>query len=139
MANEMESNNINFYVPSLEALKYRKEFYSTTKLIDEKSTEWYKRVQDVGNKCEFGGLYDYLIIDKFVSGLSDCILQSITEGTTIKLEQLLSIALGTQEIGQNTKQEQFDTSEYLEVNSNCEDLKIESVGLFTLNKVFIFL
>lgn len=83
---------INYHVPSFDAIQQRKSFYTSTKLSDETVLEWYERIENVGNKCQFNHFHDFMVLDKFVCGLDDGILERLSEGIVLSLQEIFALA-----------------------------------------------
>lgn len=66
--------NLRMYkykVPSMEILQNRREFYDLWRRCDDKTTAWLERVENCIGRCEFPAvIVEYLLIDRFVSGLN---------------------------------------------------------------------
>lgn len=117
MFQENKTNSPNYQIPSCEAIQQRKVFYTSTKFTDETVFEWYERVENVGNQCEFNRFHDFLILDKFVTGLDDGVLKRLSKEILLSLDEIFAIAsLETQDsslIGSETlvKSEDFEATE----------------------------
>lgn len=82
-----------YEAPTQSAFRCRRTFYATIKDVTETIGEWFARIQDNINGCDFGELTDVMFIDKFISGLDDDLVSKFTETSTLTAEQSLLIAL----------------------------------------------
>lgn len=57
--------------PSIAAYQNRKKFHSNQRYQYESSAEWFHRVSESLNGCEYGEFSDFLFIDKFIAGLDN--------------------------------------------------------------------
>lgn len=92
MGKGSEITNLIYEIPNEEVLRNRKIFYTITKGIEESIVDWFKRIQNSVNGCDFGEQHDAMLIDKFISGLSDDLITKFTKTRTLTTNQLLSIA-----------------------------------------------
>lgn len=92
MGKKSKVKNLVYKTPTEVALLYRKTFYTITKDIEESLDEWFSRIQDNVNYCDFGELSDVMFIDKFISGLNDDLISKFTQNRTLTAEQSLLIA-----------------------------------------------
>lgn len=119
MFQENKINSPNYQIPSFEAIQKRKLFYTSAKFTDETVFEWYKRVENAGNQCEFNHLHDFLILDKFVTGLNDGILKRLSEKIVLSLDEIFAIASPeTQESSLSVVETQVQNEDLSTINSN---------------------
>lgn len=71
MSNVSNLLSIFYEIPTDAILEHRKHFYSTEKEATEPVAEWFCRIRNAIEHCEFGGFSNFLIIDKFFCGLDD--------------------------------------------------------------------
>lgn len=82
----------SYNTPSRAAFHCRKLFHSCQREHIESNEKWLRRIEEYLNGCEFGTLSDYMLIDKFISGLSDDIVDRFAQTHSITVQELLTIA-----------------------------------------------
>lgn len=82
-----------YKMPAEEARKHRKEFHSYNRKSDETMDCWFYRIEGCLSGCDYGGLRDYMLIDKFMSGSTENVFEDFSHLEMISVEQLLSIIL----------------------------------------------
>lgn len=93
---------IVYKTPSNEVFHHRQQFHATQKTPNESILDWYKRLQKVINRCEFENVTDYMLIDKFVSGLGDADFEKISQVTTWTIDELILVVIGNAHIFKNS-------------------------------------
>lgn len=76
-------NMFDYVTPSISAYGNRKMFYSNQRNHDESTEKWFQRLFASLDGCEYGASADFMLIDKFITGLSN--------ETFAKLPQILTI------------------------------------------------
>lgn len=90
---EIQNNTeILYKTPSLTIFNCRKIFHTIQKCQTETLQEWFNRIQMAIVGCDFGQLGDFLVIDKFMSGLSDSIFEKFSPSAELAVDELLAIA-----------------------------------------------
>lgn len=97
-----------YTIPSSTAYHKRKRFYSNDRNQYETNEEWFHRVFESLNGCEFGELTDFMLIDKFIAGLNDETFQKYAVNTALSVNDALSIGLNKDD---NQKSNFHETSE----------------------------
>lgn len=92
MGRKLRIKYLVYKTPSEAAFRCRKLFYTASKDINESIDEWFNRVKESVNSCDFGELSNVMLIDKFISGLSDNLTENFIEKSTLTAEESLSIA-----------------------------------------------
>lgn len=78
-----------YKTPKKEIIKIRKAFYDLKRRKNEPTDKWLKRVQKCIDCCDFPIFMEFLLIDRFVCGLSKAEIEIILKTETWSLEQLL--------------------------------------------------
>lgn len=84
---------VAYQMPAEETRKHRNEFHSYNRISDETMDCWFYRIEGCLSGCDYGALRDYMLIDKFMSGLTEDIFKDFSHFEMINVEQLLSIIL----------------------------------------------
>lgn len=111
--------------PSLVAFHHRQQFHATQKAQDETVSDWYKRLQKFVENCEFQDITDYMLIDKFVSGLGEVDFQKISQVPTWTSEELILVVIGNEHIFNTGVRKQINESH----SSLCMNIKAESTNV----------
>lgn len=53
------------------SIQYRRAFHSASKETNESVTEWYHRLTELAQQCDYGGYLEVLVLDKLVLGLDE--------------------------------------------------------------------
>lgn len=80
--------SIKYKIPSLRVRYNRKIFCGLKKKRNELVNDWFNRVQDRINRCEFEKFTEVLLIDKFFCELSDDEIKPYLDTDTWSLKQL---------------------------------------------------
>lgn len=59
----------NEYVTRTSLFRERAKFYSARQLKNETISEWFDRLKYLSAECKFGGRFDTIMLDRFISGL----------------------------------------------------------------------
>lgn len=92
MTDVLNSSEVIYKTPSHSAFHYRKIFHAIEKKPNEELEQWFCRIQTAIIDCDFGNCTNFMLIDKFISGLSEKTFEKYSETSTLGVEQLLSIA-----------------------------------------------
>lgn len=84
---------IIYKTPSRSVFEKRKIFHGIQKWNSEEPQEWFDRIQIAIDGCDFGSLNNFMMIDKFISGLNESIFEKFIQTTELSVEDLLVIAL----------------------------------------------
>lgn len=73
----------------------RRKFYNATQVSNESIFNWYSRILELSENCEFGDAYSDVMLDRFVSGLSSSSVADRIRTLPIdtKLYNLIDIAI----------------------------------------------
>lgn len=116
---------ILYKTPTVAAFHHRQQFHATQKVLNESISDWFKRLQNYVTKCEFEQISDYMLIDKFVSGLNDTDFEKISQVATWTAEELVLVVIGNAHIFKNLpiKDEEQANDRYdelpVEVKTEC--------------------
>lgn len=92
-----------YQTPTVAAFHKRKVFHATRKEHSESISDWFKRVQQFITKCEFDCMTEYMLIDKFVSGLNDIDFQKIAKVANWTLQDIILVVIGNEHIFKTTQ------------------------------------
>lgn len=91
-----------YKTPSIEAFRNRKRFHATQKTHSESTSDWFKRLQKCLNNCNFDYISDYMLIDKFLSGLNETEFEKMLQVPNWTIDELILVVIGNAHIF-NTK------------------------------------
>ena len=88
----------NHYLESL-ILKKRREFHSLQQFSSESITQWYTRVKEAADQCDFGEQSNDRIKDQFVNGMEEGAILDCVLGASYKtsLRKIIETALKKEE------------------------------------------
>lgn len=86
-------NTVDYKIPAENAYLNRQKFYSCQKQLNESIEVWYQRIESCVNGCDYGDLSTFMLIDKFVSGLSFTTYDRLKHLNIRTGEQVLAIAV----------------------------------------------
>lgn len=89
---------IVYKTPSRSIFQNRQQFHAAQKTNDESTSDWFKRLQQIIGICEFETIAEYMLIDKFVSGLSNSDFEKISQVLSWSLEELVLLVLGNSHV-----------------------------------------
>lgn len=92
MMEVFDSNKIIYNVPTYSVFHCRKIFHEIQKDKNEKLEEWFWRVNVTISECDFGHLTDYMLIDKFIGGLSEELFEKIASINSLTVEEIQTFA-----------------------------------------------
>lgn len=84
------------FVVKTSVFRERFNFYNTKQNKDESIAQWFARIKKLSVDCKFGDRFDYILLDRFISGLKQSpILDRICEEDEDKLtlQQAVEIAI----------------------------------------------
>lgn len=116
---------IVYKTPTAAAFYHRQQFHATQKVPNESISDWFKRLQNYVANCEFEQISDYMLIDKFVSGLNETDFKKISQVATWTVEELVLVVIGNAHIFKNLpiKDEEQTNEEHdephIEVKTEC--------------------
>lgn len=61
----------------ISSIQYRKAFHSANKQTDETVDDWYRRLEDLAQLCNYGCYLEVLLLDKLIVGLDETILERL--------------------------------------------------------------
>lgn len=108
---ELLLSMIVYQTPSPTAFQSRRQFHAAQKSLHESISDWFKRLQKFIGNCDFEHVSDYMLIDKFISGLSESDFEKITPLPFWTVEELVLVVIGNAHI--------FNTKEFKE----CQQLQ----------------
>lgn len=77
---------------STASIRYRKEFNSANKLADETLENWYDRLKDLAESCDYGTHLEAFILNQFICGLDALILDYLhAEQTDLSLNDVFDL------------------------------------------------
>lgn len=79
-----------YVVPSKLAYQNRKTFHSNQRNQYETTCDWFHRVFESLNGCEFGECTDFMFIDKFLTGLHDNAFNKYESLVNLTIDTVLS-------------------------------------------------
>lgn len=84
--------NWDFYkIPTIEILQYRSAFYRLRRPCNQPLEQWLTRIKNCLGFCQFPLFYKYLLMDRFICGLTIVELKLIqSAGKYSTLEELLA-------------------------------------------------
>lgn len=91
-------HKIFYDTPSMTIFQNRKRFHATQKSPSESTSNWFKRLQNYIEHCAFSRISDYVLIDKFVSGLSETDFETISRIPTWTIDELILVVIGSAHI-----------------------------------------
>ncbi|KAJ6649605.1 Zinc finger protein [Pseudolycoriella hygida] len=89
---------MEYQTPRATIFLNRKRFHATQKSITESISDWFKRLQEFVNNCEFKQIADYMLIDKFISGLSETDFEKISKVPIWTVDELILVVIGNAHI-----------------------------------------
>lgn len=125
----------NYKPPTELALRNRKSFHACQKKHSESIEEWFSRIKKCIDVCEFGAHNEFMLIDKFISGLNETIFERLAQADNLTSEQTLSIATKSQNIFANTI---FLETEYEPLNDINEFLSVDIKTEIVSQRIFFY-
>lgn len=123
---------IVYKTPSTVAFHRRQQFHAAQKNPSETISDWFMRLQLFIDKCEFESVCDYMLIEKFISGLSDEDFEKISQVPTWTTEDLVLVVIGNPQIFKNVSREnqlQVNINDILSLQVKCETVNLVSAFL----------
>lgn len=114
---QMMADIFSYRISSREAFNHRKNFYSCQRNRIETNENWFQRIRNCVSRCDFGGFSEFLMLDKFVSGLNSDIIERCRPAQALSIAQLMSIANN----GGKTNGQNVETGPVL-LNANVNNL-----------------
>lgn len=99
---------IVYETPSVTAFHNRRQFHAAQKTQNESISDWFKRLQKLNNRCNFQKVTDYMLIDKFVSGLSDDDFSKISKVAAWTAQEMILVVIGNAHIFKTTSSKDDD-------------------------------
>lgn len=110
-------------------VRSRRAFYSSHKETTETITNWLWRTQQCIKDCEFGGLADFLLIDKFICELSGEEMQQFQTVQSFSLAQLYEVASKPQFHTDSCKTESEFDAEQSHPENEILEIELDAVSL----------
>ncbi|KAJ6649606.1 hypothetical protein Bhyg_04844 [Pseudolycoriella hygida] len=85
---------MEYQTPCVTTFHNRKRFHATQKSLSESISEWFKRLQTIVNNCEFKQFADFMLMDKFMSGLSETDFEKISKVPIWTVDELILMVIG---------------------------------------------
>lgn len=82
---------IKYKISSKAAFHCRKVFYSCHRDRIESNEKWFRRIEECVSGCDFGKFSDFMLVDKFISGLNDESFERFPQRQTLSIDQLTAI------------------------------------------------
>lgn len=101
MTSVLNSSEIIYKTPSHLAFNCRKIFHAMEKTATEELEQWFCRIQSAIDGCDFDNFSDFMLIEKFISGLNEKTFEKYAEINTLTVEQILLIESSDEFIGNN--------------------------------------
>lgn len=130
MTEALTSYPNHYQTPSGVVLQNRKAFYLSQKESAEPITQWFHRIRDAIEDCNFGTLTDFLVIDKFFSGLDSDEIRWMRRTDSWSLDQLFQAVLDPKSPSIKNQRIDVDTEQSTVIN---EFLKVELVDIVSAN------
>lgn len=89
---------IVYQTPSMGVFHNRQRFHATQRAQNENISDWFKRLQKFNDNCEFQDVSDYMLIDKFISGLNDSDFDKVSQIPHWTVEELVLVVIGNAHI-----------------------------------------
>lgn len=99
MTSVLNSSEIIYKTPSHSAFHCRKIFHAMEKKPTEELEQWFCRIKAAITGCDFDNFSDFMLIEKFISGLNEKTFEKYAEANTLTVEQLLLIETSDAFIG----------------------------------------
>lgn len=84
-------NEITYKTPTFSAFFCRKEFHMIEKESSEDLKHWLQRIQTAIAGCDFGDFTDFMLIEKFLCGLSEENFEKYSKTPILDVNNLLTI------------------------------------------------
>lgn len=84
-------NEITYKTPSFPAFCCRKEFHMIERESSEDLEHWLQRIQTAIAGCDFGDFTEFMLIEKFLCGLSEENFEKYSKTNTLDVDELLTI------------------------------------------------
>lgn len=123
---------ITYKTPTIATFYNRKQFHATQKTQSESISDWFNRLQNFIAECRFENVSDYMLIDKFVSGLSESDFEKIAPVAKWTVDELVLVVIGNTHIFKSNsckEYQEIDVNETAYIQIKCEDI-IVSVNFF---------
>lgn len=83
-----------YKTPCISTFLCRKSFHTNEKHQNESIVEWFQRVFASIDGCEYGQLSDFMLIDKFLSGLEKELFENLDIKAILTVDKLVSSVYG---------------------------------------------
>lgn len=111
-----------YVVPSMSVYQSRRIFHTKQRNRYESLEEWFHRVFKNLNDCDYGKLADFILIDKFISGLDSETIEKFPQNERLTVNEVVSsIRLQRNDANGLIHETSEDTTHFLAV----EDIKVE--------------
>lgn len=128
-----------YRTPTVTAYRKRKLFHATQKEQAETISDWFKRLQQSITDCEYDLMAEYILIDKFVSGLDEMDFQKIAQVASWTLEDLILTVIGNTHIFSKFPVKDIQPQEIAILNVKSETVNSEnSVKFSKISTYFLF-
>lgn len=84
-------NRAQYKVPSPQAFIHRRAYHFANREEDESIKQWFDRIQACVKLCEFDIYEDILVIDKFLAGLDDSVLQRYRHKPSLTMDDFMEL------------------------------------------------
>lgn len=113
-----------YKTPSQNSFHKRKQFHALQKDETESISDWFKHLQVFITKCEFDSMSDYMLIDKFVSGLNEMDFEKISKVASWTLQDLILVVIGNGHIfsTKQTKEKKQSPNDIASVHIKSENV-----------------
>lgn len=110
------------YVPQIVTLIERRAFYEISRKDGESAVEWLTKVRNASINCDFGDKLEFVILEKFATGLSGKAFDRVCEESTadLTLEKALKLAIKYEKATAPAGEINFVSSTKGKQNSACK-------------------
>lgn len=125
---------ITYKTPTIDIFDNRRQFHATQKTQSESISDWFNRLQKFAAKCQFENVSDFMLIDKFVSGLSECDFEKIAQVASWTVDELVLVVIGNTHIFKgnlSAECREIDENETAFIQIKCEDIIVSAKAFFT--------
>lgn len=129
---------MSYDTPSMAIFQNRKRFHAIQKSPSESTSTWFKRLQTSIGHCAFSRISDYMLIDKFVSGLSETDFETISQIPTWTIDELILVVIGSAHIFDSkqvtdcSRQQPIDQQEKVVSPHDTSFIKADPITVRTL-------
>lgn len=109
-----------YLTPSTATFYNRKLFHSHQKEQYNTVEQWFRSIKNLLAGCDYGSLSEFMLIDKFISGLDEENFQKFAPWSTLSIDTVQSIVLSSKDSLVLKGSQELTT--YQEVGDETENL-----------------